>query len=98
MGSTLETYIYNEDPEELDSYHTDYQTQLRDRYGYDTYAGHLGAIPFGLDIIHTDPFETYNEALEYLEENHCKWDCAMAIPFKGKIRVLSYIVGAWCPE
>ena len=86
MGSRFKTYTYNGAKKELDNFHGEYQFEQRLEYGSDTYAGHLGILPDGLHIVDCKPYAFASDAQEYIEENHSKWHCALAVPFKGEIR------------
>lgn len=86
MGAEFNYYIHRGAKDELEEYHNEHQSEMRATYGNDTYAGHIGIMPGGIDSAGVTPFPTRNEAVAYLDENHCKWDCAMAVPFKGSVQ------------
>ncbi|NQZ60004.1 MAG: hypothetical protein HRT88_21330 [Lentisphaeraceae bacterium] len=84
MGAEFRHYISKVSQEELGKDHCEYQSRECDFNGNDTYAGHIGIMPSGIDYAKAKPFKSSQQAIDYLEENHCKWDCAMAAPFIGE--------------
>jgi predicted RNA-binding Zn-ribbon protein involved in translation (DUF1610 family) len=88
MGSCFNTYQSHLQEGELEQYHDEYQNELRIELGCDTYAGHLGILSDGLNVVKVKPFKSSTEAEEYLSEHHNKWNQAMAVPFRGRAMVL----------
>lgn len=86
MGSRFNTYTYNGAAKELSDFHSEYQHEERLEGGSDTYAGHLGILADGLHIVDVKPYAFASDAREYIENNHSKWNCAFAVPFKGEVR------------
>ena len=84
MGANFHYYIYREVESDLDEFHSEYQHCLEE--GSDSYRGHLGVLPSGLRFAEIEPFAEASEVIEYLEDNHYKWDCALAVPFHGELR------------
>jgi hypothetical protein len=97
MGAEFNYYTYEGPESRLDAHHRRIQRQLCEQYGNDTYAGHIGIMPEGIDK-GASPRATKQEAIEALETHHNKWQRAMAIPFlhPGAKRKLSFVVGGWC--
>ncbi|EDM25790.1 hypothetical protein LNTAR_15277 [Lentisphaera araneosa HTCC2155] len=97
MGANFNCYTFRGTEKQLAKHHNQLQEDLCVRYGNDTYAGHLGILPFGLDLQRKTVYKSFDEAREYLEDSHSKWDQAQAIPYRDK-RKKYYLVGGWCPE
>ena len=81
MGAIFKYYLYNGDENKLDNYHHKEQRDQCEQYGNDTYAGHLGAIPAGINYVKDEHFCSASAACKYVEENHNKWSCAMAVAY-----------------
>lgn len=60
-----------------------------------SYSGGIGMLGRGFDV-HTDAeITTQEDAVEYIADNHEKWEGAMAITIKkGNVQV--WIIGGWC--
>jgi hypothetical protein len=84
MGAEFRFYIYKGKEEDLGDYHTEFQREACYEGGTDTYAGHIGIMPDGINFANITPLKSYAQAEEYLEDNHSKWSSAMAVPFLGK--------------
>lgn len=85
MGAILQHYTYNRGSfEELEQHHQSYQEAECNANGNDTYSGHLGILPEGLNLDNKKVFDNAEDALQYIEDNHYKWNSAMAVPYKGK--------------
>ena len=84
MGALFRTYITALKADDLLEYHRAFQEEKRMEEGCDTYAGHIGIMPDGIEFADVKPFPSRIEAEEYLAQHHSKWECAMAVPFKGK--------------
>ena len=82
MGAEFNYYVYKGDKSKLEDYHREEQQDQCLQFGNDSYAGHIGVMPSGIDFVKRKPFASASEAREYLEDNHNKWDCAMAVPYK----------------
>ena len=83
MGANFNYYTYRGGKTELPSHHKVLQEEECEIHGNDTYAGHIGIMPSGINFVERKAFENEEQAREYLEDNHKKWDRAMAVPFKG---------------
>lgn len=57
-----------------------------------TYTGTFASLPEGLKIVSPVNVSSKEEAEKYIEDNHSKWDSALAIEVGGK-----WIFGGWCP-
>ena len=57
-----------------------------------SYSGQIGVMPTGISWV-DKTFESYNEAENYILENHEKWDEAMGTEFPN-----GFLVGGWCPS
>jgi hypothetical protein len=55
-----------------------------------SYSGQIGVMPIGISWVN-ETFESYNEAENYILENHEKWDEAMGTEFPD-----GFLVGGWC--
>ena len=86
MGANFHYYIYREVVNGLSDYHKEYQHELCHEQGSDSYQGHLGVLPSGIRFAELEPFTEASEAIEHLEANHYKWNCALAVPFHGELR------------
>ncbi|EDM26144.1 hypothetical protein LNTAR_16393 [Lentisphaera araneosa HTCC2155] len=84
MGAEFNYYTYRGSKSELLEHHRELQVEECEQYGNDTYAGHIGIMPLGVEFVEIKPFASEAEARDYLEAEHCKWDRAMAIPFVGE--------------
>jgi rubrerythrin len=87
MGSVLQIYKSSLQKNELKEYHNELQKELRIEQGCDTYAGHIGIMPDGINFVDITPFSNSDEAEEYIGDNHDKWMQAMAVPYVGMARV-----------
>ena len=56
-----------------------------------SYSGQIGVMPNGIKWI-TRTFENAQEAYDYIEDNHNKWDQAFGVKIKDGV----YLVGGWC--
>ncbi len=97
MGAEFNTYIYEGPESRLAAHHRRVQKELRIEYGIDTYAGHIGIMPDGLDKL-PQICANRKEAEELIESKHHKWQRALAVPFlkPGSKRKLCFVVGGWC--
>ncbi|MEN9358699.1 MAG: hypothetical protein RL095_234 [Verrucomicrobiota bacterium] len=100
MGAEFNTYVYEGPESRLAAHHRRVQHELRIQYGNDTYAGHIGIMPDGIDKT-TKICSSRQEAVELIEAHHNKWQRAMAVAFHrpgspGTKRKLSFLVGGWC--
>jgi hypothetical protein len=84
MGSAFNYYKYNGSKEDIYNDFSEHQEEECHANGSDTYAGHLGTLP-GLEIVAITPFAEMRAARNYIEENHSKWEAAMAVPYKGEV-------------
>ena len=82
MGAEFNYYVYKGDKSKLEDYHREEQQDQCLQFGNDSYAGHIGVMPSGIDFVKRKPFASASEAREYLEEHHSKWDYAMAVPYQ----------------
>lgn len=83
MGAEFNYYRYTGDKSEMSHYHEDTQIYERQQYGSDTYSGHLGILPCGLEVSSVKEFSNVNDAREYLQANHSKSESALAVPYMG---------------
>ena len=97
MGAEFNTYVYDGPESRLAAHHRRIQHELRTQYGNDTYAGHIGIMPEGIDKA-IKICASRQEAVELLETHHNKWQRAMAVPFlkAGAKRKLCFVMGGWC--
>ena len=97
MGAEFNTYVYEGPESRLEAHHRRVQHELRVQYGNDTYAGHIGIMPDGIDKA-TKTCASRQEAVAMIETHHNKWQRAMAVAFHrpGTKRKLSFVVGGWC--
>ena len=98
MGANLDYYIYRGHLDKMRGFHDKKQRDSCEENECDTYAGHLGMLPEGLDMACCIPLEDKDKAVAYLEEAHVKWECALAVPFKDHINTsqVAYVIGGWC--
>lgn len=75
-----------------------------------SYSGCIGVMPFGIDwvlkaklpFLNGIPALSDTEAMEYISENHEKWEKAMGVPFtrieEGDIpeETHGFVIGGWC--
>jgi hypothetical protein len=61
-----------------------------------SYSGSIGMFDASIDWVRREPFNTANEAYEYISEQHSKWDGPMAVSFKiqGGKAVPAYVKNA----
>lgn len=84
MGANLNFETYkNCSNEDLKSKFKETQEQLSYEDGNGAYAGHLGILP-GISIKDIT-FKTQEEAEDYIEKNHQKWNAALAVKYNAKI-------------
>ena len=97
MGAEFNTYVYEGPESRLAAHHRRVQHELRIQYGNDTYAGHIGIMPDGVDKA-PKTCASCQEAVAMIEVHHNKWQRAMAVPFfkPGAKRKLNFVVGGWC--
>ncbi len=97
MGAHFDSYSLRASEKQLRQHHTQLQEELCSQYGNDTYAGHLGILPTGLNILTKQCFKSFDEAYDYIQDHHSKWEVALAVSYREK-RKKHYLVGGWCPE
>ena len=85
MGAMFQYYLSEVPKEDLVDFHFEFQTQECELKGTDTYGGHIGIMPYGINFTKAQPFATKKEAISYLEDNHIKWEQAMAVPFMDEV-------------
>ena len=97
MGAEFNSYVYEGPESRLAAFHRRVQRQLCEQYGNDTYAGHIGIMPEGIDKA-TKTCASRQEAVARIETHHNKWQRAMAVAFlrPGAKRKLNFVVGGWC--
>ena len=97
MGAEFNSYVYEGPESRLAAHHRRVQRDLLEQFGNDTYAGHLGIMPEGLD---KSPkiCASRQEAIDLIEAHHNKWQRAMVVAFHrpGAKRKLSFVIGGWC--
>ena len=59
-----------------------------------SYSGEIGML--GEDFIVTQTCKTIEESIEYIEDNHKKWETALCVPTTDKSGYSAYVVGGWC--
>lgn len=96
MGACIDYYSFRGTEQQLKDFHKQKCTELCEEHGNDTYAGHLGILPEGLNMC-SGRFKGFNAAMEYVEENHSKWSQAMAVVYLQRGRKF-FLVAGWCPE
>jgi hypothetical protein len=84
MGSEFNYYIHSGTKEDLQSGFAEHQQDERHMNGTDTYAGHLGILN-GLVVSNITPFASMEQARDYIDENHSKWESALAVPYRGEV-------------
>ncbi|MEN9358767.1 MAG: hypothetical protein RL095_302 [Verrucomicrobiota bacterium] len=97
MGAEFNTYIYDGPESRLEAHHRRVQNELRIQFGNDTYAGHIGIMPDGIDKS-KKICASRQEAIETIEKHHNKWQRAMAVPFSktDSKKKIYFVVGGWC--
>ena len=50
MGAEFNYYVYRESKDKLGEYHTREQEEECQTYGNDTYSGHIGIMPGGIEF------------------------------------------------
>ena len=96
MCACIDYYSFRGTEQQLKAFHRQKQRELCEEYGNDTYAGHLGILPAGLDMC-KQRFRGFNAAMEYVEENHSKWNPPMAVVYYQRSRKF-FLIAGWCPE
>ena len=62
-------YTYIGDRKGMSDYHSDMQRERCREQGDDSYAGHLGIMPDGVELADCKPFSSAGEAVVYLEKS-----------------------------
>jgi hypothetical protein len=83
---------YDEDDEDFD-YDTAYQEAVDDL----GYTGQINTMEDNINWVSIDPFDNLNCAVDYIEENHEKWNNPLGVPFKDGYKI-NYAVGGWCSD
>ena len=96
MGANLNTVSFKTDDKKAIA--QDWATMVTESQytsGHE-YSGEIGMM--GSDEINwrpITPMEDERAAEDYIADNHEKWECAMAVPYKdGDKR--HYVLGGWC--
>lgn len=62
-----------------------------------SYSGGIGMLEGPITWVDKN-FSSYEEAEEYIDENHEKWDPAMAVSYTRDDGVKFWAIGGWCSE
>jgi len=89
MGAIFDYRIYRDiEMEELrKKWNDDVEEDLYEN-GH-SYSGSIGML--GSRFVLKSEKGSKELAIEYIEENHDKWDAPMCVPFPG-----GYVIGGWC--
>jgi hypothetical protein len=98
MGAQMSTRTYKiADQKTVEAKFDDACEEARYEYGHGGYTGTIaefGAIGSWKDLL----LPSANEAEDYIDENHEKWDDAMAVSFKTEDGSFGWVVGGWVSE
>lgn len=82
---------FDEDDEDYD-----YDEALEEAQESTIYSGEVNAIPADINWINKT-FDNEQDAIEYMEKHHEKWENPLGIPFKNGKKI-NYAVGGWCSD
>ena len=91
MGGSLDTRTYDKEltKEQVENEFSRDQQDSAYESGH-SYSGQIGVMPSGIDWL-TEKFKTNSEAIDYITDEHDKWDKAFGVRTEE-----GYVVGGWC--
>jgi len=101
MGAEFNVRRFDDEPkEEIEKKWNAAIEQAKYDYGHSGYTGSIAEMPSGINWQDDVHFEDRSDAEEYLEENHNKWDRAMAVSYTAVMKDDStskrWLIGGWC--
>ena len=83
---------YDEDDEDFD--YDDAYDEAVDDLGY---TGQINTMEDNIRWVNIDPFNNEDDAVDYIEKKHEKWNDPLGVPFKNGDKI-HYAVGGWCSD
>ena len=87
----MSTY-YDEEDEDFD--YDEAMDEAIDNLGY---TGQINTMEDSINWINIDPFDSEDNAVNYIEKKHKKWSNPLGVPFKDGDKIF-YAVGGWCSD
>jgi hypothetical protein len=96
MGASLDSRTYLTDDKKIITSKWDADVEHSQSMNGCSYSGAIGMLTGLIVFIRIEPLASHDEAIEYIAENHRKFEGPMAVPFKiqGKKAVPTYVKNA----